>query len=60
MSAKRLDPAAFGGSEAAADGTCIRYEQGENIVPENGRIYGPCLDELRAADRERREEASRL
>ena len=60
MSADQSDLAAFGGSEAAPEGACIRYEQCSNIVRENGRICGPCLDELRTADRERREEASRL
>ncbi len=60
MSADQSDFTAFGGSEAAPDGACIRYERCENIVPENGRICGPCPDELRTADRERREETSRL
>ena len=59
MSADQSDLAAFGGSETAPDGACIHYERCGNVVPENGRICGPCLDELRAADRERREEASR-
>ncbi|WP_147464892.1 hypothetical protein [Halococcus sp. IIIV-5B] len=60
MSADQSDLAAYGGNEATPDGACIRYEQCENIVPENGRICGPCLDELRAADRERREKTSRI
>jgi hypothetical protein len=32
-----------------ADGACVHCGI---VVPENGRICGPCLDELRAADRE--------
>ena len=59
MSADQSDLAAFGGSEAAPDGACIQYEECGNVVPENGRICGLCLDELRAADRERHDEGSR-
>ena len=59
MSADQSDLAAFGGSERIPEGACVRYEQCGNVVRENGRICGPCLDELRTADRERREEANR-
>jgi hypothetical protein len=60
MSTGQSDFTAYGGSEAIPDGACVRYEQCENTVPEDGRICGQCLDELRAADRERCGDASRI
>jgi hypothetical protein len=42
--------------DAAPEGACARYEICGNIVSGRGQMCGPCLDELRAADRERREE----
>ena len=60
MSADQSDLTAFDGGSAPEDtpeGACVRYEICENIVPEHGRICGPCLDTLRAADRERQEES---
>jgi hypothetical protein len=38
------------------DGACVNYEECGNIVPENGKMCGPCLDAARARDREQREE----
>lgn len=37
------------------DGVCVRYEDCGNIVPGGGQMCGPCLDAVRAADREREE-----
>jgi hypothetical protein len=42
--------------DAAPEGACVRYEVCGNVVPGRGQMCGPCLDELRAADREQREE----
>ena len=42
--------------EASPDDACVRYEVCENRVPARGQICADCLDQLRAADRERREE----
>jgi hypothetical protein len=60
MSADQSDLTAFGGGSAPEDtpeGACVRYGICESIVPEHRRICGPCLDTLRAADRERQEES---
>jgi hypothetical protein len=38
--------------DAAPEGACVRYEVCGNVVPGRGQMCGPCLDELRAADRE--------
>jgi hypothetical protein len=51
MSANQSDLTTFG-SEAVPEDACVRYEICGRTVPENGRICGPCLDELRANDRE--------
>ena len=59
MSADQSDLAAYSRSEITPDGAYICYEQCENIVPENGRICGPCFNEPRAADRKRRKDVSR-
>ncbi|HET7322753.1 MAG TPA: hypothetical protein VFJ06_00290 [Halococcus sp.] len=37
-------------------GACVNYEECGNVVPENGKMCGPCLDAARARDREQREE----
>jgi hypothetical protein len=38
------------------NGACVNYEECGNVVPENGKMCGPCLDAARARDREQREE----
>lgn len=55
MSADQSNLSAFD-AEAVPDDACVRYEICENPVPGRGQICGPCLDDLRAADRVRREE----
>lgn len=40
--------------ERAPERACIRYQVCGNVVPGRGRICGPCLDEVRAADRKKR------
>ena len=55
MSADQSDLAAFD-IEAVPEGACVRYEICGHVVSERGQICADCLDELRAADRERREE----
>jgi hypothetical protein len=52
MSADQSNLTAFDGDEIPND-ACVRYEVCQNTVPGHGRICGPCLDQLRAADRER-------
>ena len=54
MSADQSDLAAFD-VDAAPEGACVRYEICGRVVPERGQICGPCLDALRAADRDRGE-----
>ena len=54
MSADQSDLSAFD-VEAAPEEACVRYEVCGRVVPERGQICGPCLDELRTADREQRE-----
>lgn len=39
------------------EGACVRYESCGNVVPQNGRMCGDCLDIVRAADREQQDEA---
>jgi hypothetical protein len=51
MSTGQSDLTTFNGE--TPEGACVRYEVCGNIVPQNGRMCGECLDELRAADRER-------
>ena len=51
MSADQSDLSAFEGE--IPEDACVRYEICENTVPEHGQICGPCLDDVRAADRER-------
>ena len=46
------DLTAFDGE--TPEGACARYEVCENVVPGRGQMCGLCLDEVRAADRERR------
>ena len=60
MSADQSNLTAFSGESApeeTPEGDCVRYEICENVVPEHGRICGPCLDTLRAADCDRQEES---
>lgn len=52
MSADQSDLTAFD-VETAPEGACARCGQ---EVPGRGRMCGPCLDAVRAADRERQEE----
>jgi hypothetical protein len=53
MSADQSNLTAFDPDEIPDD-ACARYENCQNTVPGNGQMCGPCLDELRAADREQR------
>jgi hypothetical protein len=50
MSGNQSDLTAFDGE--TPEGACVRYEVCGNVVPGRGQMCGPCLDELRAADRE--------
>ena len=43
-------------AEKTPEGACSRYEICGNVVSERGQMCADCLDEVRAADRERREE----
>jgi hypothetical protein len=52
MSADQSNLTAFD-AEAAPQNACVRYEICANTVPAGGQMCGDCLDELRAADRER-------
>lgn len=51
MSADQSNLTAFD-ADAVPEGACVRYEVCENVVPGRGQMCGPCLDDLRAADRE--------
>ena len=42
-------------AEETPENACARYEICGNTVPGRGTMCGGCLDEVRAADRERRE-----
>lgn len=53
MSSDQSDLTTFDGE--TPEGACVRYEICSNVVPANGQMCGPCLDAVRAADRERRE-----
>ena len=55
MSSDQSDLTAYGGGEAAPEDACARYELCGNTVLARGQMCGPCLDEVRAADREQRE-----
>jgi hypothetical protein len=54
MSADQSDLTAFDGE--APENACVRYKRCGNTVPGRGQMCGDCLDELRATDREQREE----
>ena len=54
MSTDQSDLTAFDGE--APEGACVRYEMCGNIVPAGGQMCGNCLDDVRAADREERNE----
>lgn len=54
MSGNQSDLTTFDGE--TPENACARYEICGNIVPENGQMCGDCLDVLRAADREERNE----
>ena len=41
---------------AAPEGACVRYEVCGRVVPGRSQMCADCLDELRAADREQRED----
>ncbi|RJT07503.1 hypothetical protein [Halococcus sp. IIIV-5B] len=60
MSAEQSVFEGFSGNEEVPEEACKRYKQCENIVPENEGILQSYLNKLRAAGRERHEEASRL
>jgi hypothetical protein len=53
MSADQSNLTAFD-AETVLEGACVRYEICENVVSGHGQMCGPCLDEVRAADREQR------
>lgn len=53
MSADQSSLTAFD-VETVPEGACVRYEVCENVVLGRGQMCGPCLDEVRATDRERR------
>ena len=55
MAESQSDLTTFGG-ETVAEGACARYEICENTVPGRGGMCGECLDAVRTADREQREE----
>lgn len=55
MSADQSDLSAFD-VETAPEGACARYEVCGNVVPGRGQMCADCLDAVRAADREQREE----
>lgn len=55
MSAGQSDLSAFE-DETAPENACVRYEICGRVVSGRGQICGACLDELRAADREKREQ----
>jgi predicted nucleic acid-binding Zn ribbon protein len=54
MSADQSNLTAFD-PEAVPANACVRYEICGNVVPAGGQMCADCLDELRAADRERRD-----
>jgi hypothetical protein len=58
MSADQSNLTAFD-PEAVPANACVRFEVCQNTVPGNGQMCGDCLDELRAADREERNEQER-
>lgn len=46
-------------TDVVPENACHRYEICGNVVPARGKTCAECLDELRAADRERRRENDR-
>jgi hypothetical protein len=51
------DLTAFDGE--TPEGACARYEICGNVVPANGQMCTDCLDDVRAKDREQREDENR-
>lgn len=55
MTEKQPDLTEYG-AEIMPKEACINYEECGNMVPQNARICGNCLDRVRKQDRERANE----